>query len=236
MVNLQDLNQIEFKRMVDVTDFIEYTREINTIGETKNSREWWTISAYSHYNLINGIYGLPLTICRGTTPKPDFWISFKDNVNNLGIETTFCSEQKYEQAKKICKKRNDGSYPINTAFMKNNIGNFDENSFQLPNQPLHGMPIYGNYSKDYTLDRIIKSITKKIETYVDFKNKYILAVYVNLPSNIYIDNAKKLEICKSLSTHKEWSNTFITINIIWSKDTVFKLDITDNSNDKQDKY
>jgi hypothetical protein len=225
--DLNTLDTFDFNSLQGTIDFIEFTREINSTDGSKHSREWWTISAYVHFKVINNSYKFPLSIRRGNGPKPDFWISFSSNATTIGIETTFCSEEKYEQAKKICENRNDGSYPINTSFMKNNLGNFNESSFQLPSQPLHGMPVYGNYPTIYTIDRIEKSIGKKIETYKAFKNKYTLVVYINLPSNAHIHDEKEFEICKALSSHKEWSETFTGIEIIWSKENVMKLNMQD---------
>jgi len=223
--DLRTLDAIDFNILQDVTDFISYTIEINTTDESKQSREWWAISAYVHFKVTNNIYNLPLSIRREKEPKPDFWISFPSNANKFGIETTFCSEEKYEQAKKMCEARNDGSYPNNTSFMEDEMGNFDESSIQLPNQPLNGMPIFGNRSTIYSIGKITKSINDKIEKYKDHKNKFSLAVYINLPSNHYIRNEKEIEICKALSSHKEWVETFTDIEIIWSKENVIKLNL-----------
>jgi hypothetical protein len=224
-IDFRKLDAFNFYTLQDIVDFIDFVREINSTDDSKYSREWWTISTYVHFKVINNSYKLPLSIRREKEPKPDFWISFSSNATTIGIETTFCSEEKYEQAKKICETKNDGSYPINTSFMKNDLGNFNESSFQLPSQPLHGMPVYGNYPTIYTTDRIEKSIGKKIETYKALKNKYTLAVYINLPSNINIHDEKEFEICNALSSHKEWSDTFTDIEIIWSKENVMNLNL-----------
>lgn len=219
---------IDYKRMVDkcfatledLNSFIEMARDANTHNETKYSREWWTIAAYAYYHLIAGKFVFPLNVRRGESPKPDFWIKANNLSDEFGIETTFCCEEKYEQAKRICKERNDGSYPINTSFMKNDIGHFDESSFQLQNQALHGMPIYGNYSTAYTIDRITKSIDEKIAKYNELRGLFSLVVYVNLPSNVYIEGNDKAEICKALSAYEEYFKTFKSIEILWSKNDV----------------
>jgi hypothetical protein len=223
MVKNRDFSKIEtmhFDRLEEIDDFIETAIDVNTFNESKHSREWWSIAAYVYFHSKTGNLSLPLNLRREKQPKPDFWI-LGSSSEEVGIETTFCCEEKYEQAKSICKARNDGSYPINTSFMKDEIKQFDESCLQLPNQPLHGMPIYGNYSTEYTIDRIVKSINIKTEKYGELRSCFRLIVYVNLPSREYVEATNsRAYICRVLSTHTEWFNTFNSIEILWSKDDV----------------
>lgn len=219
-VDLENLQCIDFKELRELADFIDFTIVCNINNESKLTREWWIICAHSYFKTISGEYSLPIKIRKEKKPKPDFWVHL--GKNELGIETTFCSEEKYEQAKKICTDRNDGSYPINTSFMRDIKSTFDNSYFKYPDQPLHGMPIYGNYSSEYTIRKLIMSIDKKVNIYRKYAGKYALAVYVNLPSNGYINDHTKMTLGNRLANNNNWDSVFKSIEIVWSKDMVSK--------------
>ena len=218
--NYREMKENSFTSVEGLRGFIETVRDANTYDETKYSREWWTIAAYLHFHLLSGRYSFPIVARRGDKPKPDFWIRSGGSPDEQGMETTFCCEEKYEQAKRICRKREDGSYPINTSFMKDEVGHFDDTCIQYRDQPLHGMPTYGNYSTTYAINRISKSINEKVAKYDALQGHFGLVVYVNLPSNIYIDDDDKVEINRALSGRSRWSSTFNSIEILWSKEDV----------------
>lgn len=216
----RQMKEKSFATIEGLRDFIETVRDANTCDETKFSREWWTIAAYAHFHALAKRYSFPLIARRGDEPKPDFWIRSDGSSDEKGLETTFCCEEKYEQAKKICRKRGDGSYPINTSFMKDKVNHFNDTSIQYREQPLHGMPTYGNYSTTYATNKISNSINEKVTKYDTLRGHFGLVVYVNLFSNIYIDEDDKEAICHALSGRSRWSRTYSSIEILWSKEDV----------------
>lgn len=220
IIDFETISPVSLNEAKDAVEIIDQSIGINT----KLSREWWIIASYVLNRLENGVFTYPISIRKETKPKPDFWIEFDSGSNNLGVEVTYCSVEKYEQALKNCEKLNDGSYPINTSFMKDNVTSYDITNIQLPNEPLHGLPIYGKFAIINTIGCLSKSIEKKIKTYKAFANKYILVIYINLPSKIYIDNdIKRNEILQTLSLHQEWANIFKSIEFIWSNSVVEEL-------------
>jgi hypothetical protein len=74
MQELNELTDLSISGVPDLLSFIEFAREMNTTKESKYSREWWAIAAYTYSKLVNAELSTPFTIQRERSSKPDFWV------------------------------------------------------------------------------------------------------------------------------------------------------------------
>lgn len=221
-IDLKKLTRYDFNSLSEIDQFIEFTREENTLNPTKYSWEWWAGAAYIFFIISNDSSLVPVSLIK--SERPDFIIALPSQ--EIKLETTFCTEQRYEQAQRICKKINDGSYPINTMFMRNNDDDyrFDNSFIQNPNDPIYDRT-FGNLSVNYTLRKLDNTIKQKIDSYSEIGREIRLAIYVNLPSKINLSDRDKNYIKQTLSSNKEYQGTFESIELLWDKNFIVPLDI-----------
>jgi len=220
-IDLKKLTRYDFNSLSEIDQFIEFTREENTLNPTKYSWEWWAGAAYIFFIISNDSSLVPVSLIK--SERPDFIISLPSQ--EIKLETTFCTEQRYEQAQRECKKKNDGSYPINTSFMENHdIDKYDESFIHNPNDQFYDR-IFGNHSVKYTLRKLNNTIKQKIDSYSEIGREIRLAIYVNLPSKINLSDRDKNYIKQTLSSNKEYQGTFESIELLWDKNFIVPLDI-----------
>lgn len=223
IMDLKSLHSIFFENIKSIEAFIESAVEVNSFNESKNSREWWAIAVLIYNKILKNQFPLPITVTKEINSKPDFWVEFWGE--KIGIEITYCSSEKYEQANSICTKRKNGSYPINTSFMKEDVTFFDESSIQLPDSPLRGLRVFGEKPIIYTINCLTLSIKQKIEKYKNLGKEYTLAVYMNLPSKYHIDSdLKRRKIIDSLSMNNALAGYFKSIEIVWGIKIVTQIE------------
>lgn len=218
---INGLESAQFDSIDEILAFIDVLRNENTFSPRKESKEWWAAAAFSYYLFANNETD-SITIAKGNPDPPDFVVTSQGR--KTPIEIVFCVDEDYEKVKAYCRKLNDGSHPINTFFMTQKLGTDWSLAIQQPDKPLRGPAIYGNHGRIFSEQKIIETVDAKIAKYKSRSTAFDLIVYVSLPSNIYVDDEKKLEIEKSLSSREEWMGIFAAIRILWSKDRIPTLD------------